>query len=354
MKKTELIKIMDAEQDRDGIRRAADLLKMGGLVAIPTETVYGLAADAFNSLSVKEIYLAKGRPQDNPMIVHISDMGMLDWVAASLPEHAKKLAEAFWPGPLTMVLPKAEHVPLVTTGGLDSVAVRMPSNAIARAIINAAETPLAAPSANRSGSPSPTSYQHCVDDLWGLVDAIVESEDCKVGVESTVVSVCGEVPVVLRPGAITPEEIQSVCGVVEIADAVLHLPQEDEPVLSPGMKYKHYSPNAKLQLVCGNQWDYAEYVNHQAAEAQEKGEAEAEGIYAMCFDEDIHHLEVPTISYGVAYNYDSQANQLFDVLRQLDKLDARMVYVHAPEPEGVGLAVYNRLLRAAAFDVVEL
>ena len=352
MKKTELIKIFDPEKDAEEIRKAAEILKMGGLVAIPTETVYGLAADAFNSLAVKEIYLAKGRPQDNPMIVHISDMGMLDWVAASLPENARKLAEAFWPGPLTMVLPKAEHVPLVTTGGLDSVAVRMPSNAIARAIINAAETPLAAPSANRSGSPSPTTYQHCVDDLWGQIDAIIESEDCTVGVESTVVSLCGEVPVVLRPGAITPEEIQEVTGDVQVADAVLHLPPEDAPVLSPGMKYKHYSPNAKLQLVHGNLWDYVEYVNHKAAEAQEAGETD--GIFAMCFDEDIHYLEVPTISYGVAYNYESQANQLFDVLRQLDKLEAKVVYVHAPEPEGVGLAVYNRLLRAAAFDVVEL
>lgn len=343
---------MDPELDREGIKQASDILKMGGLVAIPTETVYGLAADAFNPLAVKEIYLAKGRPQDNPMIVHISDMGMLDWVASSLPENAKKLADAFWPGPLTMVLPKAEHVPLVTTGGLQSVAVRMPSNAIARAIIDAAETPLAAPSANRSGSPSPTTYHHCVDDLWNQVDAIVQSEDCVVGVESTVVSLCGEVPVVLRPGAITPDDIVAVCGAVEVADAVLHLPPEDAPVLSPGMKYKHYSPNAKLQLVHGNLWDYVDYVNRKAAEAQQNGQDE--GIYAMCFDEDIHSLEVPTISYGEAYHYESQANQLFDVLRQLDKLEAKMVYVHAPEPEGVGLAVYNRLLRAAAFDVVEL
>lgn len=351
MKKTELLKIYDAEKDKNNIQKVADILRAGGLVAIPTETVYGLAGDAFNADAVKAIYEAKGRPSDNPMIVHISDMGMLGWVAASLPEDAKKLADVFWPGPLTMVLPKTERVPLVTTGGLQSVAVRMPSHPIARAIIEAAQTPLAAPSANRSGSPSPTTYQHCIDDLWERVDAIVQSDECKVGVESTVVSLCGDVPVVLRPGAVTPDDIQRVTGHVQIADAVLHLPPQDAPVLSPGMKYKHYSPKAKLQLVRANQWDYVEYVNRKAAEAREKGEED--GLFAMCFDEDSHFLDIPTISYGVAYDYDSQANQLFDVLRQLDSLEAKMVYVHAPEPEGVGLAVYNRLLRAAAFDVVE-
>lgn len=352
MKKTELISIMDPQVDREGVEQAAAILKRGGLVAVPTETVYGLAADAFNPQSVKEVYMAKGRPQDNPMIVHISDLAMLPRVAKDFPEAAKKLAETFWPGPLTMILPKVENLPDETTGGLATVAVRMPQNEVIRAIIEASDTPLAAPSANRSGSPSPTTYQHCVDDLWGLVDAIVESEDCTVGVESTVVSLLGEMPLVLRPGAVTPEEIAGVCGGVKVDDAVLHLPPEDAPVLSPGMKYKHYSPTAKLRLVRGSQWDYVNYVNEVAKKAGEEGAPN--GIFAMCFDEDIHHLEVPTISYGVAYDYESQARELFDVLRQLDKLGAHFVLVHAPEPEGVGLAVYNRLLRAAAFDLVEL
>lgn len=352
MKKTEIIPIYDPTGDAAGVCRAAELLRQGGLVAIPTETVYGLAADAFNPRAVQEVYAAKGRPSDNPMIVHIAELAMLEQVASSLPENALRLAEAFWPGPLTMVLPKTERVPAVTTGGLESVAVRMPSDGVARAIIRQAATPLAAPSANRSGSPSPTTCRHCIDDLWGRVDAIVESHDCTVGVESTVVSLCGDVPVILRPGAVTPEQLRHVVGEVTVADAVLHMLPEDAAAPSPGMKYKHYSPNARLQLVHGSQWGYIDYVNRKAEEARLHGE-EA-GIYAMCFDEDIRRLEVPTISYGVTDDYALQAAQLFDVLRQLDKLGAKTVYVHAPEPEEIGLAVYNRLLRAAAFDVVEL
>ena len=188
MMKTELIRIYDPAEDAEGVLRAGDILSHGGMVAIPTETVYGLAANAYDEAAVKAVYAAKGRPGDNPMIVHIADPSALPEVAAAIPENAKILAEAFWPGPLTMVLPRSERVPLTTTGGMDTVAVRMPSHPVARAVIRAAGVPLAAPSANRSGSPSPTSYRHCIDDLWGLVDAIVESDDCTVGVESTVLS----------------------------------------------------------------------------------------------------------------------------------------------------------------------
>lgn len=352
MKKTELIKIYDPQQDAEGVRRAAELLRQGGLVAIPTETVYGLAADACNAEAVRAVYAAKGRPSDNPMIVHIADREMLPELVASAPPAAALLADAFWPGPLTMVLPRSQRVPLTTTGGLESVAVRMPSHPVARAVIRAAGVPLAAPSANRSGSPSPTTYRHCIDDLWGLVDAVVESDDCAVGVESTVVSLLGEVPQILRPGAVTPEDIRRVCGGVTVADAVLHLLPQDAAAPSPGMKYKHYAPAAALTLVAGSQSDYAAYVNRLYGERCRAGEDG--GFYAMCFDEDVSLLQAPTISYGAAYDYASQAQNLFDVLRQLDKLEAAEVCVHAPEPEEIGLAVYNRLLRAAAFRVVKL
>lgn len=352
MKKTELIKIYDPQQDAEGVRRAAELLRQGGLVAIPTETVYGLAADACNAEAVRAVYAAKGRPSDNPMIVHIADREMLPELVASAPPAAALLADAFWPGPLTMVLPRSQRVPLTTTGGLQSVAVRMPSHPVARAVIRAAGVPLAAPSANRSGSPSPTTYRHCIDDLWGLVDAVVESDDCAVGVESTVVSLLGEVPQILRPGAVTPEDIRRVCGGVTVADAVLHLLPQDAAAPSPGMKYKHYAPAAALTLVAGSQSDYAAYVNRLYGERCRAGEDG--GFYAMCFDEDVSLLQAPTISYGAAYDYASQAQNLFDVLRQLDKLEAAEVCVHAPEPEEIGLAVYNRLLRAAAFRVVKL
>lgn len=352
MKKTELIKIYDPQQDAEGVRRAAELLRQGGLVAIPTETVYGLAADACNAEAVRAVYAAKGRPSDNPMIVHIADREMLPELVASAPPAAALLADAFWPGPLTMVLPRSQRVPLTTTGGLESVAVRMPSHPVARAVIRAAGVPLAAPSANRSGSPSPTTYRHCIDDLWGLVDAVVESDDCAVGVESTVVSMLGEVPQILRPGAVTPEDIRRVCGGVTVADAVLHLLPQDAAAPSPGMKYKHYAPAAALTLVAGSQSDYAAYVNRLYGERCRAGEDG--GFYAMCFDEDVSLLQAPTISYGAAYDYASQAQNLFDVLRQLDKLEAAEVCVHAPEPEEIGLAVYNRLLRAAAFRVVKL
>lgn len=352
MKKTELIKIYDPQQDAEGVRRAAELLRQGGLVAIPTETVYGLAADAYNAEAVRAVYAAKGRPSDNPMIVHIADREMLPELVTAVPPAAALLADAFWPGPLTMVLPRSQRVPLTTTGGLQTVAVRMPSHSVARAVIRAAGVPLAAPSANRSGSPSPTTYRHCIDDLWGLVDAVVESNDCAVGVESTVVSLLGEVPQILRPGAVTPEDIRRVCGGVTVADAVLHLLPQDAAAPSPGMKYKHYAPAAALTLVAGSQSDYAAYVNRLYGERCRAGEDG--GFYAMCFDEDVSLLQAPTISYGAAYDYASQAQNLFDVLRQLDKLEAAEVCVHAPEPEEIGLAVYNRLLRAAAFRVVKL
>ena len=304
MMKTELIRIYDPAQDAEGVLRAGDILAHGGLVAIPTETVYGLAANAYDEAAVKAVYAAKGRPSDNPMIVHIAELSALPELVTAIPENAKILAEAFWPGPLTMVLPRSSKIPLTTTGGLETVAIRMPSHPVARAVIRAAGVPLAAPSANRSGSPSPTTFRHCVDDLWGLVDAIVESDDCTVGVESTVLCFLPDgTPQVLRPGAVTPEEIQRRCGCVSVAEAVLHMLPQDAAAPSPGMKYKHYAPAATLTLLCGSREDYAARVNEYYETLQRAGEED--GFYAMCFDEDVSLLEAPTISYGVAYDYPS-------------------------------------------------
>lgn len=344
MPDTELIEIFDPQKDFLRVERAAALLRDGKTVIIPTETVYGLAADACNPDAVKRIFEAKGRPQDNPLIVHVSDFDQIAELVTVLPDQARLLAEHFWPGPLTMILPKSEKIPLVTSGGLDTVAVRLPENAVARAIIRAAGTPLAAPSANRSGSPSPTTVQHCIDDMWGRVDAIVASNSCTVGVESTVISLCGAQPVLLRPGRVTLEQLREVVGTVQLDRGVTERLSENSKVLSPGMKYKHYSPRADVVLLNGNIEQYAEYLMKHC----ENGE------YAVCFKEDIPYLAVPFLSYGAAENHLEQAACIFDVLRSLDKLGVSRAYVHAPHPDGVGLAVYNRLIRAAGFEVINL
>ncbi len=336
--------VIKTEKDIEGIKKAAEILNKGGLVAIPTETVYGLAADTYNVEAVKNIFKAKGRPQDNPLIVHISDMEMLRDLCCDIPEAAYKLAERYWPGPLTMVLPKSDKVPTPISAGLSTVAVRFPKNPVARAIINEAKTPLAAPSANLSGSPSPTTAEHCIKDLEGRVDAIVVSGDSEVGLESTVVSLCEEKPRLLRPGAVTVEQLSAVLGEVVVDKAVTAQPEEGKPVASPGMKYKHYSPKTRVILVEAESEAYIRYVN----------ENKGEGVFALCFSEDTEKLEVPTVIYGSELHDETQAAGLFAALRELDERGAKTAYAHSPKLFGVGLAVYNRLIRAAGFEVVVL
>ena len=330
------------ERDR-AVQRAAELLREGELAAIPTETVYGLAANAMNPAAVRRIFEAKGRPQDNPLIVHIADPEALVQVAAQVPEQAKKLMQAFWPGPLTMILPRVPQVPDETTAGLDSVAVRMPSHPIAREIIRAAGVPLAAPSANLSGSPSPTTAEHCIQDLSGRVPLIVDGGPCTVGLESTVVSLTGTVPRLLRPGAVTLEQLQQVLGAVEVDPAVMHSLAEGQAAASPGMKYKHYAPKAKVYLVRGSLKHFCAYVN-----------ARPGLVYAMVFNGEGAELQKPFVEYGAEFDHAQQAKELFFLLRRMDELGAQEVYVRCPSTDGVGLAVYNRLIRAAAFTVLEL
>ncbi len=336
---TEIISI----NDKEGLARAAEMLKQGKVVALPTETVYGLAANALDGEAVRKIFKAKGRPQDNPLIVHVADFEGIYPLVDNVPYVMKKLAGAFWPGPLTLIFKKSDIVPLEVSGGLDTVAIRMPAHPVILEVIRLAGVPLAAPSANLSGSPSPTISRHVIDDLSGRIDAIVDGGDCEVGVESTVLDITRDIPCILRPGGITKEEIERVAGKVEIAPSVVEK-IEGQRALSPGMKYKHYSPRARVVLVRGTSKDYVNYVNGLIGD----------GVFALCFDEDAKGLEVPYLSYGSCKDYNAQAKLLFSKLREADEKGAKLLLVHSTEPVGVGLAVYNRLLRAAEFEEIVL
>ncbi len=326
----------------EGIDEAARLLRDGQLVAVPTETVYGLAADALNPKAVASIFAAKERPMDNPLIVHIADIA--DWASLvkEIPDNARRLAEAYWPGPLTIILPAADHIPNEVRGGLSTVAVRFPADPVAQAVILHSGCPLAAPSANRSGSPSPTNAARVIEDMNGRIAAVLDGGDSAVGVESTVISLCGDKPRLLRPGGITPEMLEEILGPIEIDEAVTHALKKGATAASPGMKYKHYAPKAQVRLLKGTAAAYIDYVNTHAAD----------GVAALCFDEDVPHLTVPCVPYGHRNDPLEQAHRLFDALRQLDELGAQTVYAACPRPQGVGLAVYNRLIRAAAFDII--
>ena len=317
----------------DAIEKAAGILRAGGLVVIPTETVYGLAANALDGAAVSAIFAAKGRPQDNPLISHIASMDMLGMVAGSVPPQAQRLAEAFWPGPLTMVLPRGAAVAREVCAGLETAAVRMPSHPVAQAVIRAAGVPLAAPSANLSGSPSPTTAQDVLADMDGRVPLILDGGACEVGVESTVVSLAGPSPVLLRPGGITKEQLEAVLGCeVQLAHAVLHGLREGEKAASPGMKYKHYAPKASVYILDCNLADFVRYVD---AHPQED-------CYALVYEGEEQALSIPSVTYGRAEDSLSQAQALFGSLRKLDELGAKIVYARCPSRQGVGLAVYNR------------
>lgn len=327
--------------DENGIKTAADILKNGGIVAIPTETVYGLAASALDSSAIAAVFAAKGRPQDNPLIVHIDSIEMLESVVEDIPEKAYICAQRFWPGPFTMVLKSKGYVCKEVSAGLSTVAVRMPKDKTARDIITASNLPLAAPSANISGSPSPTSAQHVLADLDGKIDGVVMGADCEVGVESTVVSITENGARLLRPGAVTVEELKEIFPDIVIDKAILSEPDSGEKVASPGMKYKHYAPKTELYLVEGDSEAYCRLVNK-------------DNTTAVCFKEDAEKIKGEAFIYGNEDDPDSMAHRLFSILRQLDQKNVKKAYVHAPEKTGVGLAVYNRLIRACAFKVVKL
>lgn len=324
------------------LEEAARLLKSGEVVGIPTETVYGLAANAYDEEAVKKIFAAKGRPCDNPLIVHISSMDMIGDIASQVPEAAIKCAKRFWPGPLTMIMPKSDKIPLVTSGGLDTVGIRFPSNPVARRIIELCGFPLAAPSANLSGSPSPTNALRVMEDMNGRIAAIVDGGESDVGVESTVISFEGNAIRLLRPGKISVELLKNVCDEVLVDRGVTNKLAEGVTVRSPGMKYKHYAPKANVILIDSDLDSYKEYVASHAVQ----------GDYCLLFDESEKIPGVPYLTYGLSS--ETQAHCLFERLRQFDELGAKTVYTRCPSQNGVGLAVYNRILRSAGFNLVRL
>ncbi len=327
----------------DDIKTAAEIIKRGGLVAMPTETVYGLAADALNGNAVAKIFKAKGRPMDNPLIVHIADINDIYRLVSEFPEKARILAERFWPGPLTIILPKSDIIPVEVSAGLKTVAVRFPSNSIAYKLIKNS-VPLAAPSANLSGSPSPTNAKHVADDMDGRIDAIIDGGECDIGVESTVITLAETPPRLLRPGGITLEQLREAIGEVVVDDAVMNQLKDGKKASSPGMKYKHYSPKADVILIKGSKEKFIEYVNNH----------KSDGTAALCYDDDIEELNVPSISVGRADDYEAQAHRIFTSLRSADERGYRLIYAHCPSTKGIGLAVYNRMIRAAGFEVITL
>ncbi len=339
--KTEKLDILTGDYKKS-IKRAAEILKNDGIVAVPTETVYGLAASAYSDFAIKKVFEAKGRPQDNPLIVHISNMDMLKDIAKNIPDTAYKCAEKFWPGPFTMVLERKNTVAQSVCGGLSTVAIRMPSEKSICDVIDCSGLPLAAPSANISGAPSPTTFSHVLNDLDGKIDAVLMGNDCKFGVESTVVALSGEKPRLLRPGAVTLEQLKEILPDIEVDKAILAEPEKNTPVASPGMKYKHYSPKTNAFLVEGSSEAFAKFVN------------ERKNCLALCFKEDENLITVKSSVYGTAADEFTLAKNVFAQLRDVDNAGVDEVYIHAPSKQGVGLAVYNRLIRAAAFKVITL
>lgn len=335
--KTEVINIA-TEYDK-ALKKSAELLKSGQVVGIPTETVYGLAANAFDEDAVKKIFEAKGRPSDNPLIVHISKFEDLSDLVEEVPEKVKIMAKKFWPAPLTMIMKKSDKIPNVVSGNLDTVAIRMPKSEYARAIIENCGLPLAAPSANLSGSPSPTNAKYVFDDMNGRIPLIIDGGSCEIGVESTVISFAQDIPRLLRPGGVTLEEMTELIGEIIVDDAVLNKLEDGAVAASPGMKYKHYAPKADITIVKSDFEQFKMLCN---------GEKD---ITALCFDGENEFLNCPAVSYGDKDNGYSQSARLFDALRELDEIGAGKVYARCPDTKGMGLAVYNRLIRASGFKI---
>ena len=330
-------------QKENGVRLAGSIIRSGGLVAFPTETVYGLGANGLDPAAVEGIFRAKGRPSDNPLILHVAKKSDVKDLWTRVPEEARLLMDAFWPGPLTLIFNRSSLVPDQVAAGLPTVAVRMPDHKTALALIRAAGVPIAAPSANLSGRPSPTTAQHVKADLDGRIDLILDGGPCRVGLESTVLSLCGE-PTILRPGGVTREMLEAVMGSVQVSSAVLAPLKGDGAAPSPGMKYKHYAPKADVTILKGSFDAYRDYIAAHAGD----------GVWALCFDGEEAQLPVPAISYGKEGDGISEAHNLFTVLRELDRKGAKTVYARCPLSDGVSMAVYNRLIRAAAFRVVEV
>ena len=336
--------VFHPESDPNAVRDAAAILRRGGLLGIPTETVYGLGADALNEDAVSRIFLAKGRPQDNPLIIHVPDASWLESYCRDVPPAAYQLAERFWPGPLTMILPRRDIVPLQTTGGLETVGVRCPNHPVTLAIIEAAGVPIAAPSGNTSGRPSPTTAAHMIEDMDGRIDGIVDGGPCTVGVESTIIDLTVTPPRLLRPGGLPLESLRQVLGEVAVDKAVTGLLAAGERPRAPGMKYRHYAPHAPVTVVTGEPERSARRIQGLLSDTA--------GV--ICFDEYaplfpghiIHKL-------GPAADKSAQARHVFDALRTFDGTDVTEIFAQCPDDGGLGLAVANRLKKAAGFHLID-
>ena len=331
-------------EDPDTAAIAAQIIKNGGLVAVPTETVYGLGANGLDENAVAKIFEAKGRPQDNPLILHISGPEQIEQFCHHIPQKAYDLAEAFWPGPLTMVLPAKSCVPRRTTGGLDTVALRCPDSAVTRRIIALAGVPLAAPSANISGKPSTTTAEHVRHDHDGRIDAIVDGGACRVGVESTIVDLTEPRPRLLRPGGVTPEALLEILGDLVVDKAVTAQIDHDEVVKAPGMKYRHYAPSEPVVIVSGSREKAAEYIHNHFNP----------GDRVLCFEEELPlYQDCAPLSYGLESDVETLSAGLFAALRELDDPAIHQVYARCPTGGGIAYAVQNRLKKAAAFHIVD-
>lgn len=326
------------------LRQAAELLRQGQVVAFPTETVYGLGANALDEAAVRAIFTAKERPADNPLIVHVADRNQLKGLC-EVTETAEKLMDAFWPGPLTMLLKKTDKIPAVTTAGLPSVAVRCPNHPVALKLLRQCGLPIAAPSANRSGRPSPTTAQHVYEDMVGRIPMILDGGPCQVGVESTVADLTGDVPCVLRPGAVTAEDIAAVAGACRVADSVMRPLKEGEAAPSPGMRHRHYAPKAKMTVYIGGDQAVAEAICNRY------DEAENAAILA-------HTSAIPLFGrrrmFDLGDTPEEGAHLLFQRLREMDEAGCDLILAQGWQPEGKALAVMNRMARAAAFDLVQV
>ncbi len=332
------------------IEKAGEILKNGGLVAFPTETVYGLGADALNEKAAEKIYAAKGRPSDNPLIIHITNMDALERIVTGIPEEARKVADAFWPGPLTMIFDKAGIVPYGTTGGLDTVAVRMPDHPAARAVIDAGGGYIAAPSANTSGRPSPTRAEHVAEDLSGRIEMILDAGPVEIGVESTILDMTVTPPMILRPGAVTREMLEDLIGEVAV-DSTLGNADSKEAPKAPGMKYRHYAPKASLVVVEGPPEKVAGWISSQAVRMRQEGKKV--GIIAT-EETRASYPDVDVKVAGTRADESTVAGSLYGILREFDADGVDAIYSEAFDPEGIGTAVMNRLLKAAGHQVVRI
>lgn len=346
-----IIRKVDREQiDKAVMAEAGDILIQGGLVAFPTETVYGLGANALDEEAAKKTYAAKGRPSDNPLIVHIADISYLKAIVKEIPEAALKLAEKFWPGPLTMIFDKSEIVPYGTTGGLDTVAVRMPDDEIARELILAGGGYISAPSANTSGRPSTTTAQHVEEDLSGKIEMIVDGGPVEIGVESTIVDMTVVPPMILRPGAITKEMLEEEIGEVTVDKAII-APDSNIAPKAPGMKYRHYAPKADLTVVEGDMNDVIPYINDKIKEAAQKGRKC--GVIATKETED-RYRDADVKCAGTREDEMTIAAGLYRILREFDDDRVDVIYSEAFYSDGIGSAVMNRLLKAAGHRIVNV